>query len=218
MPKVRVFIDYRNMYHRAHDAFFIHEPNYFGNFMPLALGRLLTEDQDRDLAAVHVYCGVPAQKRDKKGYEIMQRRTSAWERDDPEFVKLHLRTLRYPPNDGREKGVDVALAIDFVALAIDGEYDVGVLCSADTDLIPALELVRDRFPAISLETVGWTQSPGMEAPEPLDIQGGGIHRRVIDAATFRRVADKTNYVTPRTENAQPPGAYGRRRRRRPNGS
>lgn len=37
--------------------------------------------------------------------------------------------------------MDVALAIDFVRLAIEGEYDVGILMSTDTDLKPALEVV-----------------------------------------------------------------------------
>jgi hypothetical protein len=40
-----------------------------------------------------------------------------------------------------EKGIDVALAIDFVTMAVRGEYDVGVIMSTDTDLKPALEAV-----------------------------------------------------------------------------
>ena len=61
-----------------------------------------------------------------------------------------LRTLRYPygwpdrcerGEKPQEKGIDVALAIDFVRLAIEKQYDVGVLMSTDTDLKPALETV-----------------------------------------------------------------------------
>lgn len=37
----------------------------------------------------------------------------------------------------------MALAIDFVRLAIEDAYDVGILVSSDTDLKPALEAVWD---------------------------------------------------------------------------
>ena len=56
------------------------------------------------------------------------------------------RALRYPPGwpaaPAQEKGVDVALAVDFVKLGIEGEYDMGVMMSTDNDLLPALEVVR----------------------------------------------------------------------------
>ena len=55
------------------------------------------------------------------------------------------RDLRYPPDwprrPAQEKGIDVALAVDFVMMAARGEYDVGILFSSDTDLVPALEAV-----------------------------------------------------------------------------
>ena len=48
----------------------------------------------------------------------------------------------------QEKGIDVALAIDFVRLAITGAYDVGVMMSTDTDLVPALRFVYDYNPGV----------------------------------------------------------------------
>ncbi|MCX6800625.1 MAG: NYN domain-containing protein [Candidatus Diapherotrites archaeon] len=42
----------------------------------------------------------------------------------------------------REKGVDVSIAIDMVALAYSNDYDVCILLSGDADFIPALELVQ----------------------------------------------------------------------------
>ncbi len=48
----------------------------------------------------------------------------------------------------QEKGIDVALCIDFVAMAIDGLYDVGVIVSTDTDLLPALEFTRNRYAGV----------------------------------------------------------------------
>jgi NYN domain len=203
----RVFIDYRNMYHRAHDAFYANEASHYGNFKPLGLARLLTAERDRELAGVHVYCGIPAQRRDRKGYDIMQRRTAAWKNDDPDLVDLHLRTLRYPPPEGREKGVDVELATDLVAYALDNAYELAIICSVDSDLVPAIELVQRRLENVAIECVGWEAVAGYEAPEPLDIPGGGVMRRMIDLQSFEHIADRTNFVR---GNDPAPGQSGRR--------
>ena len=69
--------------------------------------------------------------------------------------------LRYPPtwptDPAQEKGIDVAWAIDFVRLAITGAYDVGVMMSTDTDLLPALRFVYDHD--LGLFTLQW--QPGV---------------------------------------------------------
>lgn len=50
----------------------------------------------------------------------------------------------------------MALAVDFVALAIDGEYDVGVIAAFDSDLRPALEYVRRKCKNnCRVEVVAW---------------------------------------------------------------
>lgn len=44
----------------------------------------------------------------------------------------------------REKGIDVKLATDLIVGAIDDQYDIAVIVSSDTDLIPAIDWVRSR--------------------------------------------------------------------------
>ena len=54
----------------------------------------------------------------------------------------------------------MALAVDFVMLAVTGAYDVGILVSTDTDLRPALEAVvalRGRG-GPHCEVAAWTSS------------------------------------------------------------
>jgi uncharacterized LabA/DUF88 family protein len=55
------------------------------------------------------------------------------------------RSLRYPRNwptqPAEEKGVDVELAVDLVFNAARQNFDVGVVVSTDTDLVPALQAV-----------------------------------------------------------------------------
>ncbi len=44
----------------------------------------------------------------------------------------------------REKGIDVKMATDLIAGAVDDKYDTAIVISSDTDLIPALDWVRNR--------------------------------------------------------------------------
>jgi uncharacterized LabA/DUF88 family protein len=41
-----------------------------------------------------------------------------------------------------EKGIDVAIAVDLIHLALRRQYDALVLFSGDTDLLPAIEAIK----------------------------------------------------------------------------
>jgi len=45
----------------------------------------------------------------------------------------------------REKGIDVKLATDLIVGAIDNKYDTAVIVSSDTDLVPAIDWIRNRM-------------------------------------------------------------------------
>ncbi len=44
----------------------------------------------------------------------------------------------------REKGIDVKIATDLIVGAIDDKYDTAILVSSDSDLVPAIDWVRNR--------------------------------------------------------------------------
>lgn len=195
-----VFVDYQNMYRSARRAFdWERAPGHFGNLKPIGLGRVLAPSPQRTLTQVRVYSGVPTPKHNRVGNAVMQRRIAQWVMDNPKIVQVFPRPLRYPPPEGREKGVDVELAIDLVRMAIDGDFEAAVVASADTDLLPAIEFVVKRFPDLEIETVAFRPEKGCEGvtAAPLDIRGGGLAKRHrIDKATFERaISDKRNYVT-----------------------
>lgn len=48
-----------------------------------------------------------------------------------------------PPPDYEEKAVDVILAINFVMMARNDNYDIAYLITGDSDLTPAVEMVRE---------------------------------------------------------------------------
>lgn len=161
--RVVVFLDYQNVYSNARSIF--HEsyaPHWQGQIDPVKLAEHLADDSpyDRRLSQVRVYRGQPDSKRDPKGYAASRRQHAAWSRSH--LLDLTVRPLRYPPGwpdrarageRPQEKGIDVALALDFVVMAMRGEYDVGILMSTDTDLKPALELV-----AGLTNTSGWPRA------------------------------------------------------------
>jgi len=60
-------------------------------------------------------------------------------------------------NKIREKGVDVQIAIDLVIGAGENNYDIAIIVSSDTDLIPAIKYVRSKGKQV--EYVGFAQSP-----------------------------------------------------------
>ena len=108
------------------------------------------------------------------------------------------RDLRYPPDwprrPAQEKGIDVALAVDFVMLIARRECDVGILFSSDTDLVPALEAVLALRPgdAAACEVAAWA-APGRR-PRSLSVRGASIRSHLLTEADYRSVADLTDYT------------------------
>ncbi len=197
-----VFIDAQNMYRGARRAYgWENHAGQYGNFRPIGLARILTPGEDRILTEARVYTGVPTVKNDPRGNAITQRRMAAWITDNPELVQVFPRSLKYPPPRGQEKGVDVELAIDIVRLAMDDAFDIVVLASTDTDLMPPLELIAKRFPEKIIETAAFKPVPGCEADAnpALDLSGGGVIRKLMDKKHFDRIADTRNFVSGRDQ-------------------
>lgn len=76
-------------------------------------------------------------------------------------------------------GVDIALAVDFVTMAVANAYDVGVIMPTDTDLLPALEFAQGRPDIRQTAVAAW--------------RGSGKHRRLRLPALWRHWLDKADY-------------------------
>jgi hypothetical protein len=196
--RVVVFLDYQNVYYCAREAF--HPPgapSQDGQIDPVRLAELLARRSpfDRSLAQVRVYRGQPDATKDPEGLAAWSQQVETW-RSDPRVVVIS-RPLRYPSDWPRskpqEKGIDVALAVDLVLMAIRREYDVGIVMSTDTDLKPALEKVEglggNPFPRC--EVAAWS-SPG-GTPSRLSLPGRRIWCHWLTVDDYRSVADPCNY-------------------------
>ena len=143
-----------------------------------------------------MYRGLPDSTKDPKGYAAASRQIAAW-RKLP-LVDVTTRTFRYPldypDSKAQEKGIDVQLALDFVMMAVRGEYDVGVLMSNDTDLRPALEQVT-LLGTRTVEVAAWKPPSGKAYW--LRLPNVRIWCHLIDQVGYAEILDGTDYTQPR---------------------
>jgi len=196
--RVVLFIDAQNVYRGARETFC--ERGAFhtdGQIDPLKIGELICsrppEGHERVLHQVRVYTGRPDSTKQPKAYAAHMRQCAQWERAGVSVIPRSLRyPWDYPDSRAEEKGIDVALSIDFAMGAIDGAYDVGIIFSTDTDLRPALEVVANRFPEYPrAETAAWK---GNGANRRLSIAGPKrIWCHMLHRADYEAVHDSTDY-------------------------
>lgn len=200
-PRVVLFVDYQNVYKGARAAFWeLNAPPSRGQIDPLALGQLIVRRRELDceLSQVRVYRGQPDPRRDPRGYDIVERQSRAWRRLPN--VDVVTRPLRYPRDwpgsRPEEKGIDVALAVDFVVMAVRGEYEVGVVMSTDTDLRPGLEAVvaMGGRPFPRCEVAAW--SAPKSHSQRLGVPGRRIWCHWLDEDDYQAVADPRDYSKP----------------------
>lgn len=65
-------------------------------------------------------------------------------------------------SENTEKGIDVALATDFLLYGLVGEYDVATIVSGDADLAPVIRKLRDRKPSLRIEVAQFKHMVGVE--------------------------------------------------------
>ncbi len=201
MPdRVVLYIDAQNVYRCARDWFapIAGSPAHVhGQVDPIAVGNLICgrspNGLSRALAEVRIYTGRPESSKQPKAYAAHMRQCAAWEKAG---AVVMARTLRYPSawpqQPPREKGIDVQLAIDYVAGAVERRYDVGIIFSTDTDLRPALEFVAQKFSGLPrAESAAWsapTANKGLVVANP---KRTWCH--YLDATDFAAVCDPTDY-------------------------
>jgi uncharacterized LabA/DUF88 family protein len=198
--RVVLFIDYQNAYRRANAAF--RGPGdrlQTGQFDPFRMGELIAARNpwaSRGLAQVRVYRGRPDRTKDLRAHSANVRQSAAQEASGRSKVTVITRPLRYPADwpihPAEEKGIDVALAVDFVMMAVRHEYDVGVIMSTDTDLQPALEAVVSLGGNPRCEVAAWT-NPAAGHSRRIGVRGARIWCHWLDAKDYEAVADRTDY-------------------------
>jgi hypothetical protein len=159
-------------------------------------GRSVTR-MPRRLAEVRVYWGRPDPRQDPRTSAAHLRQCAAWEKVGN--VTIRTRTLRYPrrwPQEAaEEKGIDVQLAIDFVMGVLRRDFDVGVVFSTDTDLLPALEAateIAQREGRSLPEVAAWGQQ-GVSGRRRLKVAGTELRCHWLAWPDYQACEDRTDY-------------------------
>ena len=191
--QVVVFIDYQNVHGWAKRCFFAENcDNSDGHIDPLRTGLLLCQKRAREseLKQVRVYRGRPNPGKEPGATRANDRQAAAWEKSP--LVEVVRRNLDYPEGwpdqPAREKGIDVAIAVDMVRMALRGDYNAAILFSSDKDLLPAIEtIIGERLSHVEVAT--WEKAFRIRIG---DSQLPWCHS--LDEATFRTLHDDTDYA------------------------
>jgi len=150
--KVAIYIDGSNLYYKLKELGIENtiEFNYSKFCDYLARGRKVISKR--------YYVGVVRAKMDNiKGQELRKEQQKLFNnlRKQDFIIKrgyLMENNVRY-----HEKGVDVKLAIDLLIGAYDNIYDVAIVVSSDTDLIPAIKQIK--YLNKEIEYIGFSHRP-----------------------------------------------------------
>ena len=198
LDRLAVFIDYQNAYMGARQALGVgpEDPHMVGQFDPLKLARLIAQRHPsykganlRQLAQVSIYRGLPGSGNDPVGYGATRKQVSQWRSSSTggsPRLDIHLRPLDYSLERPREKGIDVLLALDLAFGAAQDAFDVVVLFSGDSDLLPALE--RASAYGVTCESASWREG-GRRLPRKSFLKWE--HR--LTQRDYSQVDDPTNY-------------------------
>jgi uncharacterized LabA/DUF88 family protein len=198
--RVVVFVDYMNVFNDARAAFCAWPFGPAdGQIEPMKLGRLLASKQPlgttggRVCKEVRVYRGRPDPRKEPKTHAAHMRQCAAWAAAGATVIPRPLRYPRdWPKTKEEEKGIDVQLAIDAVMMAINGELDVAILATTDTDQRPVLEafhqLPMRSAPAIEVST--W-KSPTFS--KKLQVKGLHVWSHYIEEPEYRAIRDRNDY-------------------------
>ncbi|HEV2250487.1 MAG TPA: NYN domain-containing protein [Candidatus Limnocylindria bacterium] len=199
MPRIVVFIDAQNLYQDARRTFFTPaDDRTRGQISPRRFGEVLVPVRpgaDRKLHQVRIYTGRPSSSRDPQTYGAHMRQCAAWS-SQPGVVVVP-RSLRYPRNwpteRAQEKGIDVHLAVDLVRGYVADEFDVGIVASTDTDLVPAIEALFDLDKRRGFDPVEVCAWKSKSESKQIRLIGRELWCTDLLAHHYNRAADPTDY-------------------------
>jgi hypothetical protein len=149
-----VFIDYEDCLVGALRAFRAPKERSPGQELDprrLAARLMAPYEGTRELADLRVYRSIPNPRRDLVAFGEAIDQIERWSAAGATVIR---RKEDGDQPNASAKGLSVALAIDLVVMATRDVFDVGLVCSSDLDLAPALSAVLDQTWK-SIEVAAW---------------------------------------------------------------
>lgn len=153
LDDVVFFVDYENIRQSLNGAY----GQVNDEFDPVKLAHLIVKRRrgPSRIKELRIYRGIPNRiiERDRNRKDGRQRRR--WLRDTTVVFIGRPMQYRRGSRKGREKGIDIALAVDAIVHAFRHRADCVVICSRDSDLEPVIEfLLTGLAHPIRVEVVG----------------------------------------------------------------
>jgi uncharacterized LabA/DUF88 family protein len=139
--RVISFVDGQNLYRSAMECFGYTYPNYDIAALSNAVCR---ERFECDVVQARFYTGVPPIAEDPRWHGFWTAKLRA-------MSLQGVHTYHRPTRNQKEKGIDVRIALDVIALAHRGSYDVAIIFSQDQDLSEVVTEIK----AIAREQDRW---------------------------------------------------------------
>ena len=135
--RVNAYFDGQNLFHSAKECFGYTFPNYD----PIKLTKaLIKNNPERTLKKIHFYTGIHKADKNPLWHRFWTNKLLGLRNAD---VDVFTRELKYDDSRGREKGIDVRIALDLVRGYRIGLYDVAIIFSQDSDLEEAINEIYD---------------------------------------------------------------------------
>jgi uncharacterized LabA/DUF88 family protein len=192
------YIDGQNLFDSAKEAFGYPFPNYDITKLVTEVCRVQGWKND----AIYFYTGVPDASFDPKRHGFWNAKLAAM---GTRGIQTFSRPLRYSnqlvalPNGGiastsvgREKGIDIRLALDIVRDALDNAFDVALVFSQDQDLSEVAQELR----SIGKRDSRWIKMASAFPTSPTIRNRRGINGTdwvTFDRATYDACIDPTDY-------------------------
>ena len=147
-PRAVAYFDGQNLFKTAQHLFGHATPNYD----VVALSRLVCAMRGWELAGVRFYTGIPRDEKSEVARVLgIQTAPHGAARRENRRAGIALPPDPGRRRTGREKGVDVRIAVDIIRGALHKEYDVALVFSQDQDLSEAAK----EIPVIAREQGRW---------------------------------------------------------------
>src|SRR3989339_464552 len=196
--RVYVFVDGQNLFYAIKDAFGYPYPNY--DIQKLV--HLICVQRNWQISKIRFYTGIPDALDNERWNSFWVSKLASMGRSG---VEIFTRPLRYRDQTvnlnngktqtirvGREKGIDVRIAVDIIRSVLRNECDVAIIFSQDQDLSE----VADEIRMIAREHNRWIKMISAFPSSPTAKNTRGINRTdwiKIDRNTYDKCIDPNNY-------------------------
>lgn len=207
VKRVYAFVDGQNLFHSTKEAFGYPHPNYDIK----ALAEKVCLPNSWQLEKVCFYTGIPSALDNAIWNHFWTAKLAQMGREGISTFSRQLRyrnqTVRLPDGShiaipvGQEKGVDVRLSLDIIALAHRRVYDVALIFSQDQDMSEVADELR---------LIATTQGRWLKIASAFPVGPTSRNRRGINGTDWIKI-DRTTYdacIDPRDYRPKPPTSTG----------